>query len=545
MIPGADLSLRVLVLAATIKDAQLSQAMLDRAGIPSLCFHELDALCHELDNGCGAVVLPEEAIAHERKEPLRRWLQHQPPWSDLPILVIARAGADSSAVAQAMDLLGNITVLERPVRVAALVSALRSALRGRKRQYELRAHLAEREGYLEALREADRRKDEFLATLAHELRNPLAPLRSSVQILRLSGDTDEKIGQLRAMMERQVNQMVRLVDDLLEMSRVTRGRIELRLERVDLATVLNDAIDTSRPLIDAARHRLTVELPPRPLMVDGDPVRLAQIFANLLNNSAKYTDEGGQIFLTARREGRAGVISVRDTGTGIPSEMLPRVFDLFTQLPATARRAHGGLGIGLTLVKQLVEMHGGTVQAQSAGPGKGSEFTVRLPLAVTEVRALAVDEPPPRKLQPRRVLIVDDNRDAALSLSMLLELLGLKTQYLHSGRAALEALASFQPSVVFLDIGMPDMDGHEVARHIRARLEWQHLTLIAMTGWGQDEDRRRSKNAGFDHHLIKPVDLRKLEALLRSLDDAEAPPPGDFPAGNPGMHAAGGATGRV
>jgi CheY-like chemotaxis protein len=291
---------------------------------------------------------------------------------------------------------------------------------------------------------------------------------------------------------------------------------------VDMAAVLSDAVETSRPLIDAARHRLTIDLPPRALIVDGDPVRLAQIFANLLNNAAKYTEEGGQIVLSARAEGRAAVVSVRDTGTGIPAAMLPRVFDLFTQLPATARRAHGGLGIGLTLVRSLVEMHGGTVQARSAGPGKGSEFTVRLPLAATEARPLPVEQPQPHKLQPRRVLVVDDNRDAATSLGMLLQLLGLTVHVEHDGRAALEALTTFQPSVVLLDIGMPDMDGHEVARHIRARPEWQGLTLVAMTGWGQEEDRRRSKNAGFDHHLIKPVDLRTLEGVLRVVDEAGA-----------------------
>jgi signal transduction histidine kinase/ActR/RegA family two-component response regulator len=527
---ASDPALRILVLAPTGKDAALSQSLLERAGMPCKTCRDLDEIRRELDVGAGALMLPEEAIALDRKSSVVRWLEHQPPWSDLPVIVLARAGADSAAVAQAMDQLGNITVVERPMRVAALVSVLRSAVRARARQYELREHLAQREGYLQALREADRRKDEFLATLAHELRNPLAPIRNSLQVLRMRGRGDPSTDNLTAMMERQVNQMVRLVDDLLEMSRVTRGRIELRLEHVDVAAVLRNAVETSRPLIDAARHQLTVTLPAEPLTLHGDPVRLAQIFANLLNNAAKYTEEGGRITVTAERDGMAVTIAVRDTGTGIPQEMLPRVFDLFTQLPAAARRAHGGLGIGLTLVKSLVEMHGGTVQVYSAGPGKGSEFTVRLPLVVADARA-AVEpgERPLLKLPARRVLVVDDNADAAESMSLLLGMLGLTTHVANSGQAALEALAAFKPSVVFLDIGMPVIDGHEVARRIRAQPEWQGLTLVAMTGWGQDEDRRRSQSAGFDHHLIKPVDVRALEALLRGLDErdrqAAAPSP--------------------
>jgi len=520
--PAADPSLRVLVLGPTSKDAELTVALVRRAGMDCQACQDIDEVVRELEAGAGALILPEECIAQGSRTPLMHWLQGQPTWSDFPILVLARAGADSAAVGLAMDLLGNITVLERPMRVAALVSALRAALRSRVRQYELRVHMTEREAHVRALREADRRKDEFLATLAHELRNPLAPIGNAVQVLRLRAHDDPTVDELAAVMERQVRHLVRLVDDLLEMSRITRGRIELRAEHATIESILNNAVETSRPLIDAADHHLTVTVPSEPLVINGDPVRLAQVFANLLNNAAKYTDPAGRILLTAYREGKAVVVTVRDSGHGIPPEMLPRVFDLFLQLPDPAARKHGGLGIGLTLVKTLVEMHGGTVRAYSAGPGKGSEFTVRLPLAADALGLVPPAEahPPAPRLTPRRVLIVDDNRDAAQSLALILGLMGLTTKVAAGGLEALALLPQFRPQLVFLDIGMPEMDGHQVARAIRALPDWRALTLVAMTGWGQDEDRRKSQQAGFDHHLIKPLDVRALEAFLRKLDEA-------------------------
>ena len=522
-----DAALRVLVLAPTPRDAHLTIELLRREGMTAEVCADIQEVCRELDAGAGALIVPEEAITHGGRKPLLRWVRDQPAWSDLPIIVLARSGADSQPIAQAMDLLGNITVLERPMRVPSLISALRSALRSRVRQYELRVHITEREAHVRALREADRRKDEFLATLAHELRNPLAPIGNAVQVLRLRAHEDPVVDELAAVMERQVKHMVRLVDDLLEMSRITRGRIELRAEHATLEGIINSAVETSRPLIDAGDHQLTVTVPADPLVVNGDPVRLAQVFANLLNNAAKYTDAGGRIVLTAYREGKAAVVSVRDSGHGIAPEMLPRVFDLFLQLPDPATRTHGGLGIGLTLVKTLVEMHGGTVRATSAGLGKGSEFIVRLPLAVDVPGVAPAAEPlaaAPR-LTPRRVLVVDDNRDAAQSLALILNMMGLTAKVAPGGPEALAMLPQFRPQLVFLDIGMPGMDGHEVARAIRAMSEWRGLMLVAMTGWGQDEDRRKSQQAGFDHHLIKPVDVRALEAFLRKLED----PPGVIP----------------
>ncbi len=372
----------------------------------------------------------------------------------------------------------------------------------------------------ERLRDTDRRKDEFLATLAHELRNPLAPIRNALHVLHgADGDAATRAGVLK-MMERQVGHMVRLVDDLLEVSRITRGQIELRKEPVELAAVVGSAVETSRPLIEAARHRLTVGLPAESVVLEADPVRLAQVIADLLNNAARYTEEGGAIALSARRDGRHVVVSVRDSGIGIPADVLPKVFDTFTQGDRSDGRARGGLGIGLTLVKRLVLMHGGSVDATSDGPGRGSEFVVRLPLGEgRSAGAPAAPRAPGRKapLAGRRVLVVDDHRDAADSLALLLRLLGAEAHVARDGPQALEAVGTVRPAVVLLDIGMPGMDGYEVARRVRLRPEWREVVLVALTGWGQEEDRRRSREAGFDHHLVKPVDPPALEALLAGL----------------------------
>jgi signal transduction histidine kinase/ActR/RegA family two-component response regulator len=521
-----SLEQRVLVLAPTGKDAELTQSVLDRAGVACVCLSDLARLCKELEHGASAVLLAEEAVVADRDESLDKWLARQPPWSDLPVLVLARPGADSAAVSFAMEPMGNVTVLERPTRVAALVSAIRTALRARQRQYQIRDHLAERERAERALRDADRRKDEFLAILAHELRNPLAPIRNSLQILRMTGQHHPTAERVSAMMERQVEHMVRLVDDLLEVSRITRGKIELRKELVEVAAVLRSAVETSQPLIEVAGHRLTLAVPPEPLVVHGDPVRLTQVVANLLNNAAKYTDAGGQLGLAARREGGWVAISVRDTGSGISPEMLPRVFEMFTQADHDAARVQGGLGIGLTLVKSLVEMHGGRVAAHSGGTGQGSEFVVHLPLAPARRDARPVVQAKASGARaPRRVLVVDDNHDAADSLSILLRLLGADVRIAYNGPDALDAFSTYQPNVVLLDIGMPGMDGHEVAERIRSQS--RSVILVGLTGWGQEKDRKRSQAAGFDHHLVKPADVGALEALLTSLPSR----PGDGDAG--------------
>jgi PAS domain S-box-containing protein len=380
--------------------------------------------------------------------------------------------------------------------------------------------VTERVQVREALKEADRRKDEFLATLAHELRNPLAPIRNSLAILRVSSNSDPATERIHEMLERQVAHLVRLVDDLLEISRITRGKIELRKERVELARIVHSALETSKPLLESAGHQLHLALPAQPVLLEADPVRLAQVLANLLNNAAKYTEEGGQIWLSARPEPGEIMISVRDSGLGIPADMLPKVFELFAQVDRTLKRAQGGLGIGLALVKSLVQMHGGRVEARSAGPGQGSEFIIRLPLAADQPtsspgRTEGNGQTSPL-LASRRVLVVDDNRDAADSLTLLLRLLGADVQVVYDGTAALEAIHTFRPRVVLLDLGMPGMDGYEVAQRLRQE-EGQGITLIALTGWGQEEDRRRSQAAGFDYHLVKPVNPEALQTLLSAL----------------------------
>jgi PAS domain S-box-containing protein len=385
---------------------------------------------------------------------------------------------------------------------------------------DISAHVAARtavEESREALKDADRRKDEFLATLAHELRTPLAPIHNALQILHHAGPDGAVARSVYDMMERQVNHMVRLVDDLMEVSRITRGKIELRRERIELAAVVGSAVETTRPLIDAAGHALTVDLGDEPLELDADPVRLAQVFGNILNNAAKYTPSGGQITVRAERRGSQVVVAVRDNGAGIRPEVLAHVFDPFVQGERSYNRSQGGLGIGLTLARNIVALHGGTIEASSAGLGKGAEVTVRLPLLAPAAVATAAQAAlPATRIAGQRVLIVDDNVDAAESLGVLLRCLGAEVVTVHDGPAALEALRTQKPAAAVLDIGMPGMDGYEVARRARAAPDGADVMLIALTGWGNDEDRRRSREAGIDYHLVKPVDLQVLEDLLAS-----------------------------
>jgi len=382
----------------------------------------------------------------------------------------------------------------------------------------------------EALRDVNQRKDEFLAMLGHELRNPLAPIRSAVEILRVHASGHPEIEWAGAVIDRQTRHLARLVDDLLDVSRIVRGQIVLHREEVDLAEIVKHGVETSRPLIRSRNHRLHIQLAAAPLRLHGDLTRLAQVLANLLNNAAKYTDEGGQIWLEGSLEGSQVVLRVRDTGAGIAPTLLPRVFDLFAQAERTLDRSQGGLGIGLTLVKLLVEMHSGTVEARSAGLGQGYEFIVRLPLADsssiisdTTVSAHSTSEtlgaPQAQKRLGggMRVLVVDDNVDAADSTALLLSLEGYETHSVHSARAALDAAAATKPDVVLLDIGLPEMDGYDVARHLRALEEGTPSVIIALTGYGQPADRDRASRAGFDEFLVKPVEPAVLNKILKSL----------------------------
>jgi PAS domain S-box-containing protein len=375
------------------------------------------------------------------------------------------------------------------------------------------------------LTESDQAKDEFLATLSHELRNPLAPLRNSFELLRRLPGVDAKLAGVHAMMERQVNHLVRLVDDLLEMSRISRGTLSLRDERVPLETVVRNAVETSEPLVQAARHTLTVDLPDEPLWLQGDPVRLAQILANLLNNAARYTDDGGTIVVRARREGEQAVIAVRDNGIGIAPDVMPRMFEMFSRGHRETGRHQGGLGIGLALSRRLAQMHNGSLDALSDGPGRGSEFTVRLPLAAPAPVGEAVPDTTASRLAKTRVLVVDDNHDAGDSLGQVLDMLGAEVRVARDGAEGIEAFAAHRPSVVLLDIGMPGLNGYDVAREIRTRFPEHPATLVALTGWGQEDDRRRAREAGFDHHLVKPAEIDALQKLLSSIERGGASSP--------------------
>ncbi|HZT80802.1 MAG TPA: ATP-binding protein, partial [Gemmataceae bacterium] len=381
----------------------------------------------------------------------------------------------------------------------------------------LREEAAREKKIAQDLAEADRRKDEFLAMLAHELRNPLAPLRNALELLRLNQNDAAAVGQARDMAERQVRQLARLVDDLLDVSRITHGKINLQKEPVEFRRVVERAVESTRPLIAERRHRLEVSAPPEPLWLDADPTRLEQVLANLLNNAAKYTPEGGRIWLEAGRESGEVVARVRDTGIGIAPEMRGRIFELFAQADrSVASPSQWGLGIGLALVKRLVEMHGGAVECHSAGPNQGSEFVVRLPL----LREGPCPKPAPRPAACAapgpglHVLVVDDNADAAESLAMLLRLKGHDVRLAHDGPSALRAAHDRPPDVAVLDIGLPGMSGYDLAKALRQEAGLDRALLVALTGYGHDEDRRRSAAAGFDHHLVKPVEPEALQALL-------------------------------
>jgi PAS domain S-box-containing protein len=751
---------RVLVLAPTAADAALTQSILAEAFLTSYVCADFEELSRELGNGAGAVLLTDSVLSRGDQQCLVETLQREPAWSDLPILLLSSSSADSPLVGWAIEQLGNVTVLERPVRVTTLISALRTALRARHRQYQLRDqiqtqallaavvsssddaiisktlegvitswnrgaerlfgypaeevigrpiliiipserrdeeeeilrrlalgehiehfetvrcakdgrrldasltispvrdpagriigastvarditerkraadrlresearfrflsesipsivwsadangrvayvnqrgleyfgitedervqqpqghllhpedrercigawHRAVREGsnfeiearsrrydgayrwfvtravpfravngpilswfgvsmdiheqreMQEALRQADRRKDEFLATLAHELRNPLAPIRNALHIMRLRANDPPTVEQARLIMERQLGQMVRLVDDLLDVGRITRGKLDLRKERVDLASVVKNAVDTTRPLIEAAGHELSVSLPSQPIHLDADPVRLAQVLANLLNNAAKYMDRGGRIWLSAERSEREVVLSVRDAGIGIAAGALPTIFDMFTQVEESLEKSRGGLGIGLTLAKQLIELHGGAIEARSEGPGKGAEFKVRLP-AVPVLTSLATpsDDELMHAIPVRfRILVADDNLDAAESLGMMLRLMGHDVRTVRDGLQAVEEAAAFRPDLALLDIGMPGLSGYDVARRIREQRWGQEIILIALTGWGQEEDKRKALQAGFDQHFTKPVSPNELARMIARL----------------------------
>jgi signal transduction histidine kinase/ActR/RegA family two-component response regulator len=505
---------RVLLLAPTKRDAAAAQSVFETEGIAVTNCEDMDEVCSQIEQGAAVAILPEEAIRNDAQGHLSGTLKQQPPWSDLPLIVLA-CPDQTPAAARQLESIGSMTLLPRPVEIRSLVSTVRTALRDRRRQYERRAHFADRERQASALRDNDRRKDEFLAMLAHELRNPLAAIAAATNVARITEADDERRWAVQ-IIEEQGRNLTRMVDDLLDVSRITTGKIELRKRPVELAHVIRQALDTVHPLVEDRKHRLTVVIAPG-LRVDADPTRLAQVFANLLTNAAKYTPAGGRLEVEAHAEAEDVVIVVRDNGLGIPGDRLPEMFELFAQADHSLARSEGGLGIGLTVVKKLVEMHGGILTAASDGAGKGSEFTVRLRAATAPADAAGAGAPSSRPRAARvsrRVLLVDDNAALARAMCRLLRTLGHQVETCHDGPTAIAIATNFRPEVIFLDIGLPGMDGYEVARRLRQEEPCSASLLVAVSGYGAEANRRKSRDAGFDEHLVKPVSFEDLAEVI-------------------------------
>jgi signal transduction histidine kinase len=436
----------------------------------------------------------------------------------VPIIFVTAGAADRQHRFRGYET-GAVDFLNKPIEPDILRSKASVFFELYQQRHQIAAQRDELKAYADALTEADRRKDEFLATLAHELRNPLSPLRSGLDILRAS-PTAPNAEEIRDMMDRQLSHLVRLVDDLLDVSRVSQGKVELRKAQIALSELIKTAVEASTPLINAGRHELILDLPDAEVWLDADLTRLSQVISNLLNNAAKYTPEGGRIVVSAQRDGKEVLISVSDNGIGIPADMLPRVFDLFAQVRDNLDRSRGGLGIGLALVKQLVEMHDGVIVAESAGPGKGSSFRLRLPVVeVAAAPSVAAEPPSPVLRQDARlkVLVVDDNFDVAQTTGWMIEAIGHDYRLVHESKLAVQTAREYRPDAILLDINMPGMDGYAVCRALRGQPLFDDTAIIAQTGGGQTQDRACAGESGFDHHLVKPVNMDRLEQLLAGI----------------------------
>jgi signal transduction histidine kinase/ActR/RegA family two-component response regulator len=505
---------RILVLAPLGRDAEMTVSLLEGVGRRAQACRDAGSVAACMDEGAGLVLTTEEALAgDEAFARIATELSRQPPWSDIPLLVFTSSHVSEAADAGALDrlrALGNVTLLERPIRVATLLSAVNAALRARRRQYELRA-------VLQQLRGRIRERDQFLAMLGHELRNPLAAITTALEATELlqqptAARPPDRLAQLRGIVRRQALTLSRLVDDLLEVSRVTSGKISLQRTRFDLALLVRRAIDAIEPAARDGHLAIRLAEPVPSLWVNGDPTRLEQVLSNLLGNAVKYTLPGGRIDVTLWREADQAALAIGDNGVGIDGGTLPNIFDLFHQADRTLNRAKGGLGIGLTLVRSLVELHGGTVAARSDGLGRGSEFIVRLPLvSIPEsVSASACLAPRSRRM---RVFVLEDYADNREALVLLLQQLGHEVESSENGMIGVRRIIETAPDLALVDIGLPGLDGYEVARQVRSALG-ARVALVAITGYGQKEDQRRALDAGFDRHIAKPVDLSRLQELL-------------------------------
>ncbi len=517
----STLEIRVLVLAPTKADAEVTLRVLAETGIAAEACDSAVLLGRELTRGAGALIVTDEDTRHDAISELRFLLDRQPSWSEVPILVLARA---ESPRLDDLRSVPGVVLLERPVHIRSMVSAVQAALRARRRQYELRNQLEQTNSANFELQNQARAKDDFLATLSHELRNPLSALTTAANLLDrpdLAANVDHTARQV---VKRQTALIGRLLDDLLDLSRITRGRLEIRKARTDLSSIVSGAVETVQPLLTRKGHSFSVSLPDRDVVIEADPVRLAQVLANLLTNAAKYTEPQGRIDLVVQRDGDAVEFRVRDNGIGIAAEASADIFKMFAQLRPAIERSEGGLGIGLALAKGLVELHGGTIAVQSEGAGRGSEFIVRIPAGQVAPPAQVNETRDRTPAGSKRcdVIVADDNADALESLAMLLEIEGHAVRVASDGPIALALMQQKPADVILLDIGMPGMNGYEVAREIRKLEHGDSVMLIALTGWGQPGDRARAHDAGFDHHLTKPVEFDELARLLQHV--CESPP---------------------
>jgi len=514
----SDAELRVLMAPATRRDGEATRQALAPFGVELVVMAGPADIAEEVAVGVGAIVLTELAQAGAGFERLTRVLARQCAWSDVPVVLTVRADA-STALTALYARLSNVTVIDRPTSIRTLVSAIQAALRARRRQYEIRDRIDALERAERALKDSDRRKDQFLATLAHELRNPLAPIRNAAYLLSNTSLTGDQLAACSAMIARQSRSMAMLLDDLLDVARIATGKLELKFSEVTLKSVADSAVEAVAPLIKSRRHRLVMAVDDPAAVVRADQLRLAQVLTNVLANAAKYTDPGGTIELTVRVVAKTAEFVVRDDGVGIDAALLPRLFEMFNQAPDTLDRSQGGLGIGLSLARSLIEMHGGRIAASSEGKGRGAVFRLTLP-AVDGARERAAAEAaaaPALRLREGshpRILVADDNVDAASSLAMMLELDGYGVEVVHDGTQALARAEAMIPSAMVIDIGMPGADGYEVARRVR-RTPWgRAVLLVATTGWGQPDDKQRAVDAGFDAHFTKPVYPEHLRQLL-------------------------------
>jgi signal transduction histidine kinase/CheY-like chemotaxis protein len=499
---------RIVVFAPVGKDARLIEQVLNQVHLTCHICPVLSDVVKELQQGAAALFVVEEAFSDEFLRELTAFLAAQPAWSDLPVLVLSKEGLDSPGIQKIFEQVGNVTLLERPVRRATLVSAALSAGRARRRQYEMR--------------EVDRRKDEFLAILGHELRNPLAPIRTAMDVLNTIPDSDPRVRSISQVVERQVRHLTRLVDDLLDVARITNDKVALKCERVSAATVLQHAVEICRQQIDAGGHTLDLRQPEGSVLLFGDRARLVQSLANVLSNAVKFSPPRSTIHLHAAADGEDIVFVVRDHGAGLEMEARSRIFDLFVQGQAGRSHTLGGLGIGLSLTQRFTRMHGGNVTVTSEGKGKGCEFVLRMPIVVPERRSkerLASGTSKGHADDTLRIMVVDDNEDGADMLQVMLEMEGYTVAKANDGQGAIALAQRFRPHAVLMDIGLPDMQGHEAAQRIHEREGGEDIVFIAMTGWGHDEARRLASDAGMQHYLVKPVDLNVLRKYLSEISE--------------------------